>query len=210
MFDDSNVVLHCEQIEKIYPGTKALDHVSFDVLRGMQSTAAACAAHMGTATKRSWPAISPGTLRRLIRLRARYALRQSAAVSSTCAGRGSGEGREPNSVFSLRSIFPMFRLLSQGSFKRLERRAQTGLHRPERLVDYLGDLPELQVVHIAELDDLALLGGQRGEQLRQAELGLNAAQNPALCTPPALLARAVRCDATGRCRYLPRSCKDRL
>ncbi len=34
MFDDSNVVLHCEQIEKIYPGTKALDHVSFDVLRG--------------------------------------------------------------------------------------------------------------------------------------------------------------------------------
>ena len=34
MFDDPNVVLHCEQIEKIYPGTKALDHVSFDVLRG--------------------------------------------------------------------------------------------------------------------------------------------------------------------------------
>lgn len=34
MFDDPNVVLHCEQIEKVYPGTKALDHVSFDVLRG--------------------------------------------------------------------------------------------------------------------------------------------------------------------------------
>ena len=85
----------------------------------------------------------------------------------------------------------MFRLLSQGSFKRLERRAQTGLHRPERLVQYLGDLPELQVVHIAEHDDLALLGGQRGEQLRQAELGLDA-RKARLCTPPALLARAVR------------------
>ena len=34
MADNPNVVLHCEQIEKIYPGTKALDHVSFDVLRG--------------------------------------------------------------------------------------------------------------------------------------------------------------------------------
>lgn len=34
MTENPNVVLHCEQIEKIYPGTKALDHVSFDVLRG--------------------------------------------------------------------------------------------------------------------------------------------------------------------------------
>ncbi len=34
MFDDPNVVLHCEKIDKIYPGTKALDSVSFDVLRG--------------------------------------------------------------------------------------------------------------------------------------------------------------------------------
>ena len=34
MFDDPNVVLHCEKIDKIYPGTKALDAVSFDVLRG--------------------------------------------------------------------------------------------------------------------------------------------------------------------------------
>ena len=34
MFDDSNVVLHCEAMEKIYPGTKALDKVSFDVFRG--------------------------------------------------------------------------------------------------------------------------------------------------------------------------------
>ena len=34
MFDDPNVVLHCEAIEKIYPGTKALDQVSFDVFRG--------------------------------------------------------------------------------------------------------------------------------------------------------------------------------
>ena len=25
MFDDPNVVLHCEKIDKIYPGTKALD-----------------------------------------------------------------------------------------------------------------------------------------------------------------------------------------
>ena len=28
------VCLHAEQIDKIYPGTKALDHVSFDVLAG--------------------------------------------------------------------------------------------------------------------------------------------------------------------------------
>ncbi|MEE8886920.1 MAG: sugar ABC transporter ATP-binding protein [Eubacteriales bacterium] len=34
MFDDPNVVLHCEKITKIYPGTKALDNVSFDVLKG--------------------------------------------------------------------------------------------------------------------------------------------------------------------------------
>ena len=34
MFDDPNVVLHCEKIDKIYPGTKALDGVSFDVLKG--------------------------------------------------------------------------------------------------------------------------------------------------------------------------------
>ena len=34
MFDDPNVVLHCEKIDKIYPGTKALDGVSFDLLKG--------------------------------------------------------------------------------------------------------------------------------------------------------------------------------
>ena len=34
MFDDPNVVLHCEKIDKVYPGTKALDQVSFDLLRG--------------------------------------------------------------------------------------------------------------------------------------------------------------------------------
>ena len=34
MFDDPNVVLHCEKMDKIYPGTKALDQVSFDVLKG--------------------------------------------------------------------------------------------------------------------------------------------------------------------------------
>lgn len=34
MFDDPNVVLHCEKIDKFYPGTKALDQVSFDVLKG--------------------------------------------------------------------------------------------------------------------------------------------------------------------------------
>ena len=33
MYDDPNVVLHCEKIDKIYPGTKALDGVSFDLLR---------------------------------------------------------------------------------------------------------------------------------------------------------------------------------
>ena len=33
MYDDPNVVLHCEKIDKIYPGTKALDQVSFDLLR---------------------------------------------------------------------------------------------------------------------------------------------------------------------------------
>ncbi|MBQ4177358.1 MAG: sugar ABC transporter ATP-binding protein [Lachnospiraceae bacterium] len=33
MFDDPNVVLHCEKIDKIYPGTKALDQVSFDLLK---------------------------------------------------------------------------------------------------------------------------------------------------------------------------------
>ena len=33
MYDDPNVVLHCEKIDKIYPGTKALDSVSFDLLR---------------------------------------------------------------------------------------------------------------------------------------------------------------------------------
>ena len=32
MFDDPNVVLHCEKIDKIYPGTKALDQVSFCLL----------------------------------------------------------------------------------------------------------------------------------------------------------------------------------
>ena len=34
MFDDPNVVLHCEKIDKICPGTKALDQVSFDLLKG--------------------------------------------------------------------------------------------------------------------------------------------------------------------------------
>ena len=34
MYDDANVVLHCEKIDKIYPGTKALDQVSFDLLKG--------------------------------------------------------------------------------------------------------------------------------------------------------------------------------
>lgn len=34
MFDNPNVVLHCEKIDKIYPGTKALDNVSFDLLKG--------------------------------------------------------------------------------------------------------------------------------------------------------------------------------
>ncbi len=34
MFDNPNVVLHCEKIDKIYPGTKALDGVSFDLLKG--------------------------------------------------------------------------------------------------------------------------------------------------------------------------------
>ena len=34
MFDDPNVVLHCGKIDKIYPGTKALDQVSFDLLKG--------------------------------------------------------------------------------------------------------------------------------------------------------------------------------
>lgn len=34
MADNPNVVLHCEKMEKIYPGTKALDEVSFDVLEG--------------------------------------------------------------------------------------------------------------------------------------------------------------------------------
>ena len=34
MYDDPNVVLHCEKIDKIYPGTKALDQVSFDLLKG--------------------------------------------------------------------------------------------------------------------------------------------------------------------------------
>lgn len=33
MFDNPNVVLHCEKIDKIYPGTKALDQVSFDLLK---------------------------------------------------------------------------------------------------------------------------------------------------------------------------------
>ena len=33
MFEDPNVVLHCEKIDKIYPGTKALDGVSFDLLK---------------------------------------------------------------------------------------------------------------------------------------------------------------------------------
>ncbi|MCC8065959.1 MAG: sugar ABC transporter ATP-binding protein [Clostridiales bacterium] len=33
MFDNSDVVLHCEKIDKIYPGTKALDGVSFDLLK---------------------------------------------------------------------------------------------------------------------------------------------------------------------------------
>lgn len=33
MFDNPNVVLHCEKIDKIYPGTKALDGVSFDLLK---------------------------------------------------------------------------------------------------------------------------------------------------------------------------------
>ena len=29
MFDDPNVVLHCEKIDKIYPGTKALVLIGF-------------------------------------------------------------------------------------------------------------------------------------------------------------------------------------
>ncbi len=33
MFDNPEVVLHCEKIDKIYPGTKALDGVSFDLLK---------------------------------------------------------------------------------------------------------------------------------------------------------------------------------
>ena len=31
MFDDPNVVLHCEKIDKIYPGTKALDQVGTSI-----------------------------------------------------------------------------------------------------------------------------------------------------------------------------------
>ena len=66
MFDDSNVVLHCEQIEKIYPGTKALDHVSFDVLRGKvnvligengagkTTTIGKLAAQLGKAGRKVW------------------------------------------------------------------------------------------------------------------------------------------------------------
>lgn len=34
MFDNPNVVLHCEKIDKVYPGTKALNQVSFDLLKG--------------------------------------------------------------------------------------------------------------------------------------------------------------------------------
>lgn len=34
MVDNQQVALHAECISKIYPGTKALDEVSFDVLRG--------------------------------------------------------------------------------------------------------------------------------------------------------------------------------
>ena len=34
MFDNPNVVFHCEKIDNIYPGTKALDGVSFDLLKG--------------------------------------------------------------------------------------------------------------------------------------------------------------------------------
>lgn len=34
MYDQDQVVLHCERIDKIYPGTKALDQVSFDILKG--------------------------------------------------------------------------------------------------------------------------------------------------------------------------------
>ena len=34
MYDNPDVVLHCEKIEKIYPGTKALDQVSFDLKKG--------------------------------------------------------------------------------------------------------------------------------------------------------------------------------
>lgn len=34
MYDNPDVVLHCENIEKIYPGTKALDQVSFDLMKG--------------------------------------------------------------------------------------------------------------------------------------------------------------------------------
>ncbi len=34
MYDNPNIVLHCEKIDKIYPGTKALDQVSFDLLKG--------------------------------------------------------------------------------------------------------------------------------------------------------------------------------
>lgn len=34
MFDDPKIALHCEKIDKIYPGTKALDQVSFDVYKG--------------------------------------------------------------------------------------------------------------------------------------------------------------------------------
>lgn len=34
MFDNPDIILHAEKVDKIYPGTKALDQVSFDVFRG--------------------------------------------------------------------------------------------------------------------------------------------------------------------------------
>lgn len=44
---------------------------------------------------------------------------------------------------------------------------------PERLVQDLGDLPELQLVDVAEHDHLPLLFRQRGDELHEAELRLD-------------------------------------
>ena len=65
------------------------------------------------------------------------------------------------------------RLLSQRFFEGLQRRVQPGLHGAERLVQDLGDLPELQLVDVAEHDHLPLLFRQRGDELHEAELRLD-------------------------------------